>query len=92
MVGKENRLALARNLESTDGQGPIVFWELGSRPARIEGSDIRASVEADGRKRGRWILAEWRLSRQLVAEGAQGQESKSVVRFPILLSSVAANT
>jgi hypothetical protein len=48
VVGKENRLALARNLESTDGQGPIVFWELGSRPARIEGLDIRASVEADG--------------------------------------------
>ena len=45
-VGKENGLPLARNLESSDDQGPIVFWQLGSEPTGIDGSDIRHAVKA----------------------------------------------
>ena len=78
MVGKENGLALDRNLESANLTWATVFWKLGRTPAGIEEADIRGFVEADGGRRSRWIMAEWPLSRQLVANGAQREEGDSI--------------
>jgi len=78
VVGKENGPALDRKLESANFPWTIVFWQLGRSPAGIEECYVRGFVEADSRRRSRWILAEWLLSRKLVVDGSQRQESDSI--------------